>query len=320
MAAARALGASVGGVGASRLLALLCDPDVEIDAVLACLHSEPALSARVLKVANSPYYGLPGRVGTVGFALSVLGLAAIRGIAAAGCLDRALPPRAGQAFDPGRFRLHSLAVASAAQQLSRAVNADIDGEAFMAGLLHDIGLLLMARAHPAAMATFAPPAGLAEGAALALERAHFGVDHAACAGLLVEAWQLPPWLRAALVIHHGALGRLPAESGVCGGGGGGGGDAGAAVNPPAVAPELPAGLSRLPALLAVADHLAYAAGYALWGPLLSAGPPDLPPGPTPADDAAGWAQAATALGLSPETLAAVSASLPEAVTALAGPA
>ena len=295
------------------MLALLCDPKVEIDALLACLHSEPALSARVLKVANSPYYGMAGRVGTVDFALRVLGLAAVRGIAAAGCLDRALPPRAGQAFDPARFRLHSLAVACAAQQLSRALNADIDGEAFMAGLLHDIGLLLMARAHPAAMATFAPPAGLAEGAALALERAHFGVDHAACAGLLVEAWQLPPWLRAALVIHHGALGRLPAESGVCGGGD-------AAVNPPAVAPELPAGLSRLPALLAVADHLAYAAGYALWGPLLSAGPPDLPPGPTPADDAAGWAQAATALGLSPETLAAVSASLPEAVTALAGPA
>ena len=312
MAAARALGASAGGVGASRLLALLCDPEVEIDAVLACLHSEPALSARVLKVANSPYYGMAGRVGTVDFALRVLGLAAVRGIAAAGCLDRALPPRAGQAFDPARFRLHSLAVACAAQQLSRALNADIDGEAFMAGLLHDIGLLLMARAHPGAMATFAPPTGPAEGAALALEQAHFGVDHAACAGLLVEAWQLPPWLRAALVTHHG----MPGSSTVMAEMGGGGGDA----QPSPRVPDLPAGLARLPTLLAVADHLAHAAGYPLWCPVPMAAPPEPAVGIFQADDTATWAQAATTLGLSPAALTAITASLPEAVMALAGPA
>ncbi len=311
MAAARALGASAGGAGASRLLALLCDPEVEIDAVLACLHSEPALSARVLKVANSPYYGMAGRVGTVDFALRVLGLAAVRGIAAAGCLDRALPPRVGQAFDPARFRLHSLAVASTAQQLSRALNADIDGEAFMAGLLHDIGLLLMARAQPAAMATFVPPTGLDECAALALEQAHFGVDHAACAGLLVEAWQLPPWLRAALVTHHGTRSSPPAMAGVCSGG-----DA----HPSLLEPDLPAGLARLPALLAVADHLAHAAGYALWCPGPVAAPPEPASGTLQADAAAAWAQAATTLGLSPAALAAITASLPDAVTALAGPA
>lgn len=234
-AAARALGASGGGAGAAQLLALLCDPEVETEAVRASLRSEPALSARVLKVANSPFYHQAGLVGTVDRAVQLLGLSAIRGIAAAGCLDRATPSRSGQAFDPDRFRLHSLAVACAAQELSRAAGAGIDGEAFIAGLLHDIGVLLQVKAAPAAMATFAPPVVASAADGLAAERAHFGADHAACAGVLVEAWGLPHWLHAALTLHHTPAQGAPAE-----------------------------GLSGLPVLLQLADRLACRAGYPLW--------------------------------------------------------
>lgn len=235
-AAARALGTAGGGAGASRLLALLYDPEVALAPLLGCLNSEPALAARVLKVANSPYYRLSGSVGTLERAVQLLGLKAIRSIAAAGCLDRLTPPPVGRAFDPERFRRHSLAVACAAQRLSQLTGLGLDGEAFMAGLLHDIGILLLVKAAPQAMATFAPDAGPDAAGALAHESAHFGVTHEDSGAVIGQAWQLPDWLNAAVARHHGA----------------------------AVADAARGGLGALPALLWAADHAAHEAGYGLW--------------------------------------------------------
>ena len=241
--AARPPSVSPGSAGAPRLLALLCDPDVDMHAVLAALRAEPALTARVLKVANSPYYSQRGHVGTLDRAVQVLGLAAIRGIAAAACLDRAMPARAGQAFEPQRFRQHSVAVALAAQQLSGALRAGVDSEAFMAGLLHDIGIVVLAQADASAMAGFQPASQAPAAAALLCERSHFGADHAEAANRLVQAWSLPTWLLAPLTSHH-----LP-TAGVPG-----------------------TGLAMLPALIGLADHLADRAGFGLWP--LCALPPD----------------------------------------------
>ena len=241
--AARPPGVSAGSAGAPRLLALLCDPEVDVDAVLDALRSEPALTARVLKVANSPYYSQRGHVGTLDRAVQVLGLAAIRGIAAAACLDRAMPARAGQAFEPQRFRQHSLAVAIAAQQLSKTVRAGVDSEAFMAGLLHDIGILVLAQADASAMAGFQPPAPAPVAHALLSERQHFGADHAEAANRLVQAWALPAWLLAPLTFHHTPVAAAPCS-----------------------------GLAALPALINLADHLADRAGFGLWP--VCALPPD----------------------------------------------
>jgi HD-like signal output (HDOD) protein len=184
IAGARQLGASGGGPGTARLLAVLIDPLAELDEVLSTLHGEPALAARVLKVANAPLYGRSGQVGTLEHAVQMLGLDAVRGICAACCMDRT--PIAGNpgGLDPRQFRLHSLAAA-------------------FAGLLHDIGLVLMARLRPQTLAALAdqqPPAD-AE-AEIAFERQHAGLSHDACAGHLAAAWGLPVWLIEAVGAHH----------------------------------------------------------------------------------------------------------------------
>jgi HD-like signal output (HDOD) protein len=274
IAAARALGASGGGAGAARVLSLLYNPDVEIAAVLDCLRAEPGLAARVLKVANAPYYRQAGNIGTVDRAVAVLGLTAIRGVAASGCLDRLTPPRSGKAFDPERFRLHSLAVACAAQELATATGAGFPGEAYMAGLLHDIGWLLLVKADPAAMATYLPPPGADHAAALAAEQAHFGTTHEACARLLTEAWAMPDWLALSIVSHHSNAASALARPG--------------------------AGLAALPGLLALADHVAQAAGFSLQA--------DSHAEPTPA--------IAQVLGCTDAQLQALIAALPDTLAAL----
>ena len=240
LAAVRALGASAGGASASRLLGLLYDPDVDLDRILQCLHGEPVLAARVLKVANSPYYGQSGRVGSVQRALQLLGLSAIRGIAAAGALDRLLPSKAGHPFDPVRFRRHSGAVACAAQALARRLGTGIEGEAFLAGLLHDIGILLLVKADAPLMAAFQAAPG-DDAQQQAAEQAHFGLSHEAAGAVLIDAWALPAWLKSTVAAHHEAL------------------RPGHACRATAEDP-----LARLPLILAVADRLADQAGFGLW--------------------------------------------------------
>ncbi len=276
--ALRALGTSGGSASAVHLLGLLCEETLDSERLVNCLRGEPSMAARVLKVANSPFYGQCGRVGTVERAVQLLGLAAIRGIAATGCLDRTLPGRMGRAFDPERFRCHSLAVACAAQRLSQALKCDCDGEAFIAGLLHDIGVLVLARGNALAMQHFVPQAGLEEASLLQAERDHFGADHAACACLLAEAWSLPAWLQAALAAQH------PAQ--------------------PYPVPAAGQGMAALPALLALSDTLAHRSGFSLWAPEVACtgAQPGLP-------DAAEF-------GLSPEALQHIEAELPQAVAAL----
>lgn len=240
--AAKALGVSGGGSGTAALLALLYDTTVDVDAVLRCLKSEPALAALVLKVSNSAYYRQSRSVGTLDRALQVLGLSAIRGIAAAGCMDRVPVPSVDGALDAGNFRRHSLAVAVAAQMLSHRADAGVDAEAFMAGLLHDIGTVLLARLRPRQVALVAQLPATDPESRLQAETSLIGANHAQCATMLADAWGLPSWLGAALHLHH-----APAT--------------GARVT----------GTDALPALLALADHAAAAAGFGLL-PLCVAGP------------------------------------------------
>ena len=273
--AARALGASGGGAGAARVMGLLYDPEVEIDAVLDCLRTEPGLSARVLKVANAPYYGHAGHIGTVDRAVQLLGLTAIRGVAASGCLDRLMPPRGGKGFDPGRFRLHSLAVACVARQISAACGAGIDGEAYMAGLLHDIGVLLLVKAHPAAMENHVPLDSTDRATVEAAEAAHFGATHEYCAQLLIRAWAMPDWLAQAIALHHAsAADPIPTATGP----------------------------TALPAVLALADHLAERGGFGL----------------TPRQGVAAQPALAASLGVGDEQLQAWIDGLPQAISTAQG--
>lgn len=248
-AAARAL--ATANAGASALMGLLVDPDVDLDLVLAELDRDPALAARVLKVANSPFYGRAGQIGTVRHAVALLGLTAVRSIAAAGCLDRLTPARGGPAFDGRRFRRHSLAVALATRALARHQGLPIEAEAYMAGLLHDVGVLVLMRAMPEATSRFdraaAPPEGLDA------EYAQLGATHVQAGQLLAEAWQLPGWLVQALAQHHAPA--APARD---------------------ASPH-----AALPTLLALADTLAVRCGLGLWPSDGTAGDGALPPGLAP---------------------------------------
>jgi len=210
--AAAALGV-VGGCDATptRMLGLLCDPQVEPRQVSELIRRQPALCARVLRVANSPYYGQSRAVRTLERAFLVLGIDAVRGIAAAACLDRtAQVCKTRGILDLDALLDHCVAVAAAAEQLARLLRSPATPETFIAGLMHDFGFLILLSLNPDAVAAMVSDWRLQPTAALhELEARHIGLGHARCAAVAFESWALPPSLIAAAMHHHDPMGALP---------------------------------------------------------------------------------------------------------------
>jgi HD-like signal output (HDOD) protein len=155
----------------------------------------PALAAKVLRIANSAYYGQSGQVSTVDRAVAVLGLQALRGAALAACFD-SVEGRSDEALRKLTvcFCRHSLATACAAKQLALTLAPHLVEEAFMAGLLHDVGLLFTWKLQrEAAKFVSFLDAG-------SVER-YVGRRHGECGRLLLEAWSMPKTLTQAVAEH-----------------------------------------------------------------------------------------------------------------------
>src|ERR1700722_11300307 len=109
-----------GADSASRLMTILCTPQVSEREIAALIKREPAIYARVLRVANSAYYGQTRIISSIERALPLLGLDGVRGIAAASCLSQTVNSRMlGSPLDMKAFLDHSLATAVAAESLAR---------------------------------------------------------------------------------------------------------------------------------------------------------------------------------------------------------
>jgi len=193
-----------GAHSAPRIIAALCNASISADQVAGLISQEPSLYARVLRVANSAYYGQSRSITTVERALVLLGLDAVRGIAAAACLDRTLV-RAGsiELINMRALMHHSHATAAAADSLARIVHPGLAQEAFIAGLLHNLGVA--AQIHldsPGIRAILelrrnGDARGIRE-----LELEQSSVSHEDCASVIFEAWQLPESLIAGTCHHH----------------------------------------------------------------------------------------------------------------------
>jgi HD-like signal output (HDOD) protein len=179
-----------------RLLQVLTQPDVDIQyrQLRELLRVDPALAVRVLKVANSAFYGSRS-ISSIDRALTVLGAVAVAGIAMAAGFDARL---AGNCADSGQFghlRRHSLMTAVAAKLLAtRAAVASWDGEgAFLLGLLHDLGWLVQLQIErERRLRPREPNSPAATGR----------TEHALLSAALFAHWQLPAQFIDAARHHH----------------------------------------------------------------------------------------------------------------------
>lgn len=187
----------------SRLITLLCDETVSADELSLRIEREPVLSARVLRVANSPFYGQQRSVTTLRRAVLVLGLKALRGIAAAACIDQVVPSRVAVLPDASSWLQHSLATALASEMLAARILPEMSSSAFITGLLQNLGVLIQTVLAPQGIASMiSTRRGNVHAGIRTLERQHEVPAHERLIGLVLEEWRLPPAMVAAAMHHH----------------------------------------------------------------------------------------------------------------------
>jgi putative nucleotidyltransferase with HDIG domain len=182
------------------LLRSLDDENLDASHLAKKIGQDPVLSARVLKIVNSPFYGVAGRVASLQEAVMVLGFSSVRRLALAVSLNGSFPARGLGEADPRRLWHHSFCTALSAQALAPLCRIDAES-AFTAGLLHDIGRIALLSVEPERFA--ATLAARAQHPDLpAAETAVFGFDHAGFGARLLERWHLPASLVRAVACHH----------------------------------------------------------------------------------------------------------------------
>jgi putative nucleotidyltransferase with HDIG domain len=183
------------------LLESVNQQDVNIDALAAKISYDQALAAKTLRLANSSFYGLQRKVTSFRDAIAVLGLRSVRTLVTAAAVTGNFTATTAGVFDFKAFWRHSIAAALAARALARLVGASEDS-AFTAGLLHDVGRLVIVTRFPQHyQATFAHRAAH-DGYLLDAEVAVLGIDHTMAGRALAQHWKFPPVIQEAIADHH----------------------------------------------------------------------------------------------------------------------
>jgi putative nucleotidyltransferase with HDIG domain len=175
--------------------------DASIARCAELLQRDQALTARVLRLANSAFYGVPGRVASVHDAINLIGLRSLRSLVATVALTQQFPAAPGSAAALGAFWRHTVAVAFASRALAAAHGLD-EELAYTAGLLHDVGRLALAAHFPAAHAAVRQAAQRAGRGGPVLERLVTGTDHAEVGALVAAHWHLPAAVVDVIARHH----------------------------------------------------------------------------------------------------------------------
>lgn len=181
---------------------LMADDSSSLEQVALVVIRDPNLTARILKLANSAFYGLPGRVDTITRAVMLLGMAEIHKIVMAVSAVQSFSRLSSSVTNMNSFWRHGVYTGLVAQAIARRARVLHPERLFVAGMLHDIGTLLINKRFPEiAQATTIEAAG-DEDAQHRFEMRDLGFDHALLAGMMLDNWHLPATLVDTVYWHH----------------------------------------------------------------------------------------------------------------------
>ncbi len=181
--------------------------------VARILTTDQALSAKVLRLANSAYYGLPRKISDLGEAVVVLGMKSVKNLALmAGTYPWMQRPLTGYALGPHEMWRHAFGTAVASQLVARVSHRAPEDIAFTSGLLHDLGKVALSVWVENKMGAIVLYAGREDISFDEAERRVLGYDHAQVGFKLAQNWNLPEEICSAALHHHRpALASVSAE-------------------------------------------------------------------------------------------------------------
>lgn len=186
------------------VLDLINSPDSSARELSEVILKDPGLTARVLRMANSSFYAYYKKITTVNQAVMVMGINAVKYfILSITVLNQLNAQREKSKINVKQLWTHFLEVASASKNLAVAIGYKMPEEAYVAGILHDVGIILLEREFPDEYLKVLQLAS--KGKALTkAEFEIFGVDHQEIGGYLTNYWNMPPIISESISAHHPA--------------------------------------------------------------------------------------------------------------------
>jgi putative nucleotidyltransferase with HDIG domain len=183
------------------LLNSIDQEDIDINVLAKKVSHDQALTAKTLRFANSSFYGTQSKVTTIQQAITLLGVANVRNLITAAAISGSFPENQCVGFNFKAFWRHSMATAVCAQLLARHLHVNSD-YAFTAGLLHDIGRLVIVTRFPQHYAAAIAYRIEQDCYMLEAERAMLGIDHVIAGHALAVHWHFSEVMQHAIVGHH----------------------------------------------------------------------------------------------------------------------
>ncbi len=181
---------------AAPMLALTSDPNARLQDIAAIIEKDPELSARLLKIANSGFYGFRSKVESVSHAVVLLGWNAIKMMSVGSSLLTRMCATDRRLFN------HSMRTAQVARFIATEANFYKVEEIVMVGLLHDFGQVVLALYYPEAQVKVRQYMAAARVPVHIAEREILGLDHGEIGGWVLEDWNMPQNVTESVARHH----------------------------------------------------------------------------------------------------------------------
>jgi putative nucleotidyltransferase with HDIG domain len=183
------------------VMGLTANLNTEVARLTRTLLTDQALTAKVLRLSNSPFYGRSRSISSLDEAIMILGFDTIRSLVVATSTYTMF--KRGESGDlEDALWHHSLAVATGAHIVARRIGKGHSEEIFLAGLLHDIGILVLLKRMPEDFRAILDAEATAAIPRIELERVRLGFTHADLGTLVLEQWNFPKVLSDAVRCHH----------------------------------------------------------------------------------------------------------------------
>jgi len=188
---------------ATKLIELLSDAEASMSEIVETISKDPATSAKVLRLTNSAYYGIPRTVTSIRQAVTLLGMGTTRNLATGLSVVKMFGTKGESGgFNYHQFWRHSVGAGYLCSVLAKKAQADDADMLFLGGLLHDIGKVVIAQYEPETIRQVLLKVKSESMPMYEAEREVMGVTHADVGVWLCERWQLPEKLIDMIRLHH----------------------------------------------------------------------------------------------------------------------
>jgi putative nucleotidyltransferase with HDIG domain len=184
------------------VLTLLSDEDVSIKKLAQVIEKDQAMTVRILRIANSAFYGTLSRVSSIDHALVILGIAEIKSILMAFSIRDFFRNAKGNSFDRNRFWKHAVICSQVAKYLARYFKIPSDETLFLSGLIHDMGKVVFDQYFHEEFVKIVAFINENHVTFSEAEKQVIGVTHYQVAAKLLQQWQFPQKVVMQVFYHH----------------------------------------------------------------------------------------------------------------------